>query len=103
MKHTKGPWEVENLVTNDYEPRHVEIKSGAKMIAKAFYGQTDEECAANAHLIAAAPELLEACRAANNKLCELNQDAGDTLFVAEELDILEKAIVKAQGSSGNAL
>lgn len=52
----------------------------------------------NANLIAAAPELLEACRAANNKLCELNQDAGDTLFIAEELDMLEKAIIKARGN-----
>lgn len=63
MKHTKGPWEVGCLVENDYEARHVEIKKvGAlNLIARAYYGKTDEEAATNAHLIAAAPELLEAC------------------------------------------
>lgn len=60
---------------------------------------TPETVKANARLIAAAPDLLEACRSANNKLCELNQDAGDTLFIAEELDMLEKAILKARGIS----
>lgn len=49
-------------------------------------------------LMEAALDLLEACRMANNKLCELNQDAGDTLFIAEELDMLEKAINKAKGN-----
>lgn len=63
-KHTEGPWEVGNLIKNDFEVRYVEIKGadGLKRIAKATYGQTDEECAANAHLIAAAPELLEALK-----------------------------------------
>ena len=28
MEHTKGPWEVGDLIENDYEPRHVEIKGG---------------------------------------------------------------------------
>ncbi len=64
MKHTRGPWQVEDLVENDYEPRHVKIMGpdGIKMIAKAFYGKTDEECACNAHLIAAAPDLLKSCK-----------------------------------------
>ena len=64
MEHTKGPWQVGYLVENDFEPRHIEIKGadGVKLIAKAVYGRTDEECATNAHLIAKAPEILEALK-----------------------------------------
>lgn len=98
-KHTEGPWEVGDLVENDYEPRYVEVlgNDGVKHIAKAVYGQTDEEAATNAHLIAAAPELLEACRTVYNKLIELEQDAGRNLFITDVLDILEKATNKAEG------
>jgi hypothetical protein len=53
--HTLGPWEVRDLVENDNDPRHVEIVKGKNLIAKAYYGETDEECACNAHMIAAAP------------------------------------------------
>ena len=102
MKHTEGPWQVGNLIKNDFEVRYVEIKGadGLKRIAKATYGQTDEEAIANAHVLAASTELLDACQFAMNKLCELEQDAqrdGTAIFIVEELDKLEKAIIKARG------
>lgn len=49
-------------------------------------------------LMEAAQDLLDACKSAYNKLLELEQDAGHNLFIAEEADIIEKAISKAQGS-----
>jgi len=102
MKHTKGPWQVGNLVKNDFELRHVEIMGpdGIKRIAKAIYGQTDEECASNAHLIAAAPELLEACeevlRCINTKnICE-QINSGHAEHLGDAAAKIYKAIKKAE-------
>lgn len=98
MKHTKGPWEVGDLVENDYEPRFVQVlgNDGVKHIAKAVYGQTDEECATNAHLIAAAPDLLEACKASVQSLGEVY---GMTDKEAHLLKMLQKAIIEAEGTN----
>tara|TARA_Y100000310_G_scaffold297836_1_gene331202 strand:+ start:3941 stop:4249 length:309 start_codon:yes stop_codon:yes gene_type:complete len=66
MTYTPSPWVVGNWVTNDHEPQHYEIKANGHAgdmkarIAKAYYGQTQAENLANARLIAAAPQLLEA-------------------------------------------
>ena len=65
MKHTPGPWHV------DGRPRHeaLEIHSESRRIARSLYegGSEDNEANANAHLIAAAPELLEALK----ELCDM--------------------------------
>jgi len=56
-KHTPGPWE-----TNDKRPQcnGIGIFSGSQFLA--FVGDSDSQtpCEANARLIAAAPDLLEA-------------------------------------------
>ena len=53
--HTEGPWETRNGMV--FSSRN---KSG-KTLAQV-YGRTQDEEDANALLIAAAPDLLEACR-----------------------------------------
>lgn len=95
MKHTDGPWMVGDLVENDYEPRYVEVlgNDGIKHIAKAVYGETDEEAATNAHLIAAAPELLAACKAAYEKLDNI------TAYHQTIFEEIYSAISKAEGES----
>lgn len=65
-KHTKGPWEVTQPcfeVKSDPLFWQQGVKSGGKRVAVAS-GVGQEEAQANAALIAAAPELLEACKQA---------------------------------------
>jgi hypothetical protein len=109
--HTPGPWHVETHDTilsvcctptragefpeicfqeRDGHPEHGSI-TGRK--------RTSEELAANARLIAAAPELLDACRFA---LFTLQHREGLRhrldLFTEDERSMLRKAIEKAEGS-----
>jgi hypothetical protein len=73
-KHTPGPWQVGNLCINDYEPRNIEIMKGKKLIGKAIYGRTDEDCAENAHLMAASPELLKLAEKLHDALSDIMED-----------------------------
>ena len=60
-KHTPGPWTA-NKPTRDNG--RAEIHAGCMLVAQAFNwmldAEGDEQCWADARLIAAAPELLEA-------------------------------------------
>lgn len=58
MKHTKGEWYASESV-NLHEQRVIAVEGTGQTIA-VCYGVN--EVAANAHLIAAAPELLEMCK-----------------------------------------
>ena len=84
MEHTPGPWEVDQK-----EPWV--INSGWGCIAEAYFGQVignngqrkkvaSGEAEANAHLIAAAPDLLEAlivaCRDIENEWGCGNSESG---------------------------
>ena len=57
MKHTPGPWEV--ISFSVFQADEV----GNKQIVHQVKGKNKEERLGNAHLIAAAPELLAACKA----------------------------------------
>jgi hypothetical protein len=89
-KFTPGPWVIAP------DPKHLAaapvVISSTRNIAKVLYhlGSEDNEVNANAHLIAAAPELLEVCEKLLAHAC------GDTVrgdFLAEA----ELAIAKAKG------
>ena len=60
MTHTPGPWIVDGKP--GYEAP--EIHAGNRRIARVLYhlGSEDREVDANARLMAAAPDLLEACK-----------------------------------------
>lgn len=67
MNHTNGPWHI------DDRANFVATGGDGKRICycySAHSDKSDEEAAANARLIAAAPELLSACQKA---VCELNE------------------------------
>ncbi len=101
MKHTPGPWKIERIpieskggsntcwkigpfhacIYDDWRPREIGISEG--------------ENEANARLIAAAPELLEACNAARRFVA-----ADSVMTISECLQILDMAIAKAEGRDG---
>jgi hypothetical protein len=61
--HTPGPWKISKCVN---EPGMVKIGTGPDgwLGVAAAFGDSDEEVQSNALLIAAAPNLLAACKAA---------------------------------------
>lgn len=77
--HPKGPWKVEDDILFDCRVVGPKDIGGARPI---MY-QGDQ---ANAHLIAAAPDLLEACKAVLGK-------CNDSALIT----MLEAAIAKAEG------
>lgn len=95
MKHTPGPWkaiEHKSVNLNDY----IQILAGSWDIAhNKFSARNWEEEQANARLIAAAPDLLEACQAALNDLYRQM----DSQMTEETEQKVKNAIAKATGDS----
>ena len=90
VKHTPGPWETINLnVYHNYPTRQ---KVADCFVKKPFGVYDGGECEANARLIAAAPELLEACKSAL-ALIQISTDYKD-MSTAKEL---MAAIARAEG------
>ena len=102
MKHTKGPWKemVDGYIYS--EP----IEGRAVGYVYGRHSSYDEEAKANANLISAAPELLEACKWALKRmltegewLAMANYPARFMVKRAEQLAILESTIAKAEGAN----
>lgn len=94
MKHTKGPWKLKAV----YGGQEVRVKDGTwpqgtRPLAVTKNTGWEEENTANAHLIAAAPELLEACNAAFINLTP--KYPCDHLV----MKLLTQAIAKAEGKN----
>ena len=92
MAHTPGLWTIERQVSRDgIVTQHITSQAAGTL----GYGNVSEsECAANARLWAAAPEMLEACKVA---LAE-SEAANDTSPSACHLRyVLRAAIAKAEG------
>ena len=87
MNHTPGPWKYGALVDDS---NHYYIKAGVYWIAE-ICGGTGQDTE-NAHLIAAAPDLLAACEAALAGLEE-------TIHMRQQREQLKAAIAKARGES----
>lgn len=91
-KHTRGPWRVGN---NQF---HAYIHSQAGVVAEVF--QDDEHCnvEANAQLIAAVPDLLEALKEAFQHLETIygrNHERGEP----HVFKMAREAIAKAEGKN----
>ena len=59
MEHTKGNWETSKLASPDYAPQYGAYAKGER---NAFCIVTGENAESDARLIAAAPDLLAACK-----------------------------------------
>jgi hypothetical protein len=104
MKHTSGPWEVDGFdTTSVIKNEGSEIWPQWKHICRCDYGYADPEKhlegnKANAKLIAAAPELLEALinmRKAFDKSNEKYADWVATSEVYDAMAVIDSAIKKA--------
>lgn len=101
-KHTEAPWRVA-----DAEP--IRLKSGCYIqavfsLSEATYrparahGKTAEECQANADLIAAAPEMLDALEDAESFIIGFEDDETQEPLVGILLARIRAAKAKAKGS-----
>jgi hypothetical protein len=94
--HTPGPWTA-LLDTPRYTAgiHYISIEAGDLFLVKTC-GRSLEEAQANAHLIAAAPELLDA---ALNAVACAGHGTGSRQELADQIiEILRPSILKAQGA-----
>lgn len=87
-KHTKGPWKIHS--TKQGYPYQIETSDGRPITRwGCFIKPTSEESHANARLIAAAPDLLEAVEHATgfiSAMCELAGIEDDIILNARRKD-----------------
>ena len=99
MKHTKGPWATDKLphgiaISHGKNGRitflhnHIDDYMGYRCGSICSQNKTQEEVEANANLIAAAPELLEACEAV---LEEIKNFKKETIAACALVIAIEKA------------
>ena len=91
IKHTPGPWEACG--------KAVHAETGREIVFGSHNTRSgsDEEQRANARLIAAAPELLEACREVAEWLDLLKQNYPDMAGLIRGCRKARAAIAKAEG------
>ena len=103
MKRTKGPWRIERYhnsleIWPDPQGR---AGVGTVIVGRTFFGGIeDAEVEPNMRLIAAAPEMLEACEAAHAMYSTGTPDTkGGWMSPTDEetLGMLKNAIAKAKG------
>lgn len=96
MTHTQGPWVVEPI-TNEEEAYGVYASAENAFVAVTPWGPNTEE---NAHLIAAAPDLLAALQYLLAQTIEADEDASIGLTEGEEeaAQMARAAISKAKGN-----
>lgn len=94
MSHTPGPWEI-----RDSNMRTIEAPGGSICTPSGhcLKGRPDEELEANARLIAAAPDLLEACKQVLDAQVANDQSQWEHLL-DEALERIEAAVAKAEGA-----
>ena len=90
--YTPGPWQVGK---HDTAENHTWIQTGSVLflgVAKV-YGDTSQETEANARLIGAAPELLEALKRAHARLLALSSNETDE---NENVDDIEALLLRVE-------
>ncbi len=94
--HTPGPWKVFWAEGKRHMFIGIGAMDGEGVTDPHFnlWGGTEEQAAANARLIAAAPDLLAACRWAESALAPFSKDPAEKSGIA----LLRAAIAKATGT-----
>lgn len=96
-KHTPGPWRIVGVDGAIYADNGIDVGLVHGVNREADESE-DHEMHANACLIAAAPELLEACEQAEYWLqCEAESAAPGEIVPTDILRVLRAAIAKAEG------
>lgn len=95
-KHTPGPWRVGDAGATVFGPK-TEAPSPVRIATVTNNAIPSDAQRANARLIAAAPELLDACEEAIAEAHRLNEAAGYTVFNPTAFGMMRQAIAKAQG------
>ncbi len=85
-KFTKGEWAVDSYASID---NSVRVMQGNILISYLFIFDDAEEVNANAHLIAAAPEMYKALKSI--------LDSPYTELQEEDFEMIEKTLSKAKG------
>jgi hypothetical protein len=94
-KHTPAPWRVEP--DSSHFDSLTTIANGSARVAEAA-GRTLAECEANAHLIAAAPDLLEALKVAMEWISNWEPNFTDDPEWPADRDLIAAAPAKAEPS-----
>ncbi|PKR56375.1 hypothetical protein [Thalassospira lohafexi] len=96
-KHTPGPW-VFYADTPSVEPNWNIITNGSRqfVVANIHIEAGNERDEANAHLIAAAPDLLDVCKAVFDDVASIDNESCLSLEVGRAL---KAAIAKAEGGA----
>ncbi len=95
-QHTQGPWFIQHW---DNFPDQTVISDETNTRCLAVIDKVDEQDEANARLIAAAPELLEALeKCLETMQWALSEGGNMTKYACQDLqDIIKDAIAKATG------
>jgi len=95
-KHTPGPWVIRTAATYRSQVEAIDPKGRADVVARITTPRKGAEASdANAHLIAAAPDMLEALEAA----IAWNDSVGHFPIASDIITAMESAIKKARGQS----
>ncbi len=109
--HTPGPWEARCEGFKGWtvsQPSHYEKPIAVIYSRDEDYGidggrYHDKECAANARLIAAAPDLLEACRKVEAISAEMKANGREATFGLRLYEAVKDALAKTGAPSSEEL
>ena len=96
MTHTPGPWTTQDYYAEKSDWFDICAEHAENGIIGSTYCQSYEQNRANAYLIAAAPDLLDALRSAQQQLEQYEQERTGETF---NDPFINAAIAKAEGRS----
>ena len=95
-KHTPGPWKLNSLDSGTNDDGTI-IGPNNTVITADIFGRNAEEAEANAHLIEAAPDMLNALKEAVELLESYLTDADREASPKGRWPVIRAAIAKAEG------
>jgi hypothetical protein len=93
-QHTPGPWH-RDATEQTFHTKGLNLRAPDGSSIAALFGSKSDECIANANLIAAAPDLLEALE----YLLPIAEKNVETSFGKDAIRIARSTIAKAKGET----